>query len=94
MATTDFSKTLKDLYTATRKVKEVVADSGTFLAVQVLHVGPYDQVVQTYRQLHAYAAEHGLAVAGPAREIYLSDPRRVPPEKLKTIVRLPVKKAG
>jgi hypothetical protein len=61
-------------------------------AVQVLHVGPYDQVGQTYRQLQAYAEQHALVPKGPAHEIYLSDPRRVAPEKLKTIVRLPVKK--
>jgi hypothetical protein len=61
-------------------------------AVYVLHVGPYDQVGDTYRALGAYAAEHGLNLAGPAHEIYLNDPRRTAPEKLKTIVRLPVKK--
>jgi len=61
-------------------------------AIQVLHVGPYDAVSQTYAALHAYAAEHGLAACGPAHEIYLSDPRRTAPEKLKTIVRLPVKR--
>ena len=61
-------------------------------AVQVLHVGPYDQVGQTYGQLQAYAEQHGLVTRCPAHEIYLSDPRRTAPEKLKTIVRLPVKK--
>jgi hypothetical protein len=61
--------------------------------VQVLHVGPYDQVGPTYQQLHAYAQEHGLEIKGPAHEIYLSNPCRVAPDKLKTIVRLAVKKA-
>jgi hypothetical protein len=61
-------------------------------ALQVLHVGPYDEVGATYEQLGVYAAEHGLKVVGPGHEIYLSDPRRVAPEKLKTIVRLGVKK--
>jgi hypothetical protein len=61
-------------------------------ALQVLHVGPYDQVGATYEQLGVYAAEHGLKVTGPGHEIYISDPRRVAPEKLKTIVRLGVKK--
>ena len=61
-------------------------------ALQVMHVGPYDEVGATYEQLGVYAAEHGLKVVGPAHEIYLSDPRRVAPEKLKTIVRLGVKK--
>ncbi len=61
-------------------------------AVQVMHVGPYDQVGATYEQLGVYAAEHGLKVTGPGHEIYISDPRRVAPEKLKTIVRVGVKK--
>jgi hypothetical protein len=61
-------------------------------ALQVLHVGPYDQVCETYNQLMEHAAQHGLVVGGPAHEIYLSDPRRVAPEKLRTIVRLGVKK--
>jgi len=59
-------------------------------ALQVLHVGPYDQVGQTYGELEAYAKEHGLTLACPAHEIYLNDPRRMAPGKLKTIVRLPV----
>jgi hypothetical protein len=62
-------------------------------AVQVMHVGPYDQVEATYRRLLEYAQQHELALAGAAHEIYLSDPRRVAPERLKTIVRLPVKRA-
>jgi hypothetical protein len=61
-------------------------------AVQVLHVGPYDEVGPVYEQLDAFAREHGLVTACPAHEIYLSDPRRVAPEKLKTIVRLSAKK--
>jgi hypothetical protein len=61
-------------------------------AVQAMHVGPYDQVGQTYGQLHEYAAAEGLQAKGPAHEIYISDPRRVAPERLKTIVRLAVRR--
>lgn len=197
MKTFDFFKTLKDLYTARPKIKEVVADSGTFLAVdgvgapggeafqqaiqalysavytvkftlklagtldfkvgkleclylsdpkqtpmdqwkwralvripdevtarhlaqarkavrekkgidasqvkrlrwkegralQVLHVGPYQAVGSAYERLDAYAKEQGLAIHCAAHEIYLNDPRGTPPAKLKTIVRLPVKRA-
>jgi hypothetical protein len=60
-------------------------------ALQVLHVGPYDQVGARFDQLQAHAAELGLTVKGSPHEIYISDPRLVTPEKLKTIVRLPVK---
>ncbi|MBP7934666.1 MAG: GyrI-like domain-containing protein [Phycisphaerae bacterium] len=62
-------------------------------AIQTLHVGPYDQVGLIYRQMEAYAKENKLRLLGPAHEIYLNDPRRVAPEKLKTIVRMPVRKA-
>jgi hypothetical protein len=63
-------------------------------AVQVMHVGPYDQVGPIHQELHEYAKDHGLKVAGPAHEIYISDPRATAPERLKTIVRLAVKKKG
>jgi hypothetical protein len=59
-------------------------------ALQVLHVGPFDQVAATYARLVAYAQQHGLQTQCAGHEIYLSDPRRVAAEKLKTIVRLPV----
>lgn len=60
-------------------------------AVQVLHVGPYDQVCRTFNLLLAHIEQARLAIAGPAHEIYLSDPRKTAAAKLKTIVRLPVK---
>jgi hypothetical protein len=59
-------------------------------AVQALHVGPYATLRKTYRALWEYARAHGLRCKGPGHEVYLSDPRRVPPERLKTIVRMPV----
>lgn len=75
----------------TKAVKRVRWKEGR--ALQILHVGPYDEVGPVYRQLEAYASDHGLAIQCPAHEIYLNDPRRVAPEKIKTIVRLSVKKA-
>jgi hypothetical protein len=75
----------------TKAVKRIRWKEGR--ALQVLHVGPYDEVGPIYCQLEAHAREHGLAVQCPAHEIYLNDPRRVAPEKIRTIVRLPVKKA-
>lgn len=59
--------------------------------VQILHVGPYDQVCRAIEKMQALAAENGLSFTGKHHEIYLSDPRRVAPERLKTIVRRPVK---
>jgi len=55
--------------------------------VQILHVGPYDKVGEAIEKMQALAEENGLSFTGKHHEIYLSDPRRVAPEKLKTIVR-------
>ena len=63
-------------------------------SVQVLQVGPYASICRTMEMLHAFAAGKGLEASGPIHEIYLSDPRRVAPEKLKTIIRQPVRKAA
>ena len=59
--------------------------------VQMLHVGPYDKVGDTVTVMQAFATEQGLSFAGKHHEIFISDPRRVAPEKLKTIVRQPVR---
>jgi len=63
------------------------------LCAQVLHVGPYAAEKPTIEALHAFIAGQGLAFAGSHHEIYISDPNRTAPAKLKTIVRQPVKKA-
>jgi hypothetical protein len=63
-------------------------DEGT--CVQALHVGPYEQERDTIAKMKAFAAEKGLAYRGHHHEIYLSDPRRVQPAKLRTILRQPV----
>ena len=62
-------------------------------AVQILHVGPYAAELPTIEKLHAFAAENGYALTGKHHEIYFSDPRRTKPEKMRTILRQPVKKA-
>ena len=59
-------------------------------SVQMLHVGPYDQEHETIRQMAAFAWAHHLAFHGKHHEIYLSDPRRVAPSRLRTILRHPV----
>ncbi|MHC4748884.1 MAG: GyrI-like domain-containing protein [Planctomycetota bacterium] len=62
------------------------------LCVQALHVGPYDQEHETIDKMAAFAEEQALEFHGRHHEIYLSDPRRVPPERLKTILRHPIMK--
>jgi hypothetical protein len=59
--------------------------------VQMLHVGPYDQETRTVAEMKAFAEQQGLTFHGRHHEIYLSDPRRIAPEKLRTILRTPVK---
>jgi len=65
--------------------------------VQALHVGSYDDEPATIAAMEQFAAEHGyvLDMDGPRRhhEIYLSDPHKTAVEKLKTIIRQPVKQA-
>ncbi|WP_425864241.1 GyrI-like domain-containing protein [Arthrobacter sp. TWP1-1] len=62
------------------------------LCVQILHVGPYDDEAPTLDRLHnTYMPENDLQFNGKHHEIYLSDPRRTAPEKLKTVLRQPVR---
>lgn len=60
-------------------------------AVQILHIGPYSEEGEAIEYLHNYIADSGLSSNGKHHEIYLSDPKRVPPERWKTILRQPVK---
>ena len=60
------------------------------LCVQVLHVGSYEREPETVREMESVASAQGCRFDGLHHEIYLSDPRRVAPEKLRTILRMPV----
>ncbi|HEX8079737.1 MAG TPA: GyrI-like domain-containing protein [Jatrophihabitans sp.] len=60
-------------------------------SAQILHVGSYDDEGPTLARLHAeFLPAHGLVPTGLHHEIYLSDPRKTEPGKLKTILRQPV----
>ncbi|MDN5763759.1 MAG: GyrI-like domain-containing protein [Microlunatus sp.] len=73
-------------------VRRLVLREG--LCAQVLHVGPYDDEGPVLAELHgSYLAANGLDYAGPHHEVYLGDPRRADPAKLKTILRQPVRPA-
>lgn len=67
------------------------------LCVQCMHLGPYDDEPSTIAAMRTFAEESGCRVdLGPQRlhhEIYLSDPRRTAPEKIKTVIRIPVRRA-
>ncbi|MFC3371958.1 GyrI-like domain-containing protein [Glutamicibacter protophormiae] len=58
--------------------------------LQVLHIGSYDDEAPVLARMHQYIKDQGLDLTGKHHEIYLSDPRRVQPEKLRTILRQPV----
>ncbi|MHB8859950.1 MAG: GyrI-like domain-containing protein [Thermoleophilia bacterium] len=60
-------------------------------AVQIMYTGPYPEEGPTIRMLHRFAADSGFKLTGKHHEIYMGDPRRAAPEKLKTIIRQPVK---
>ncbi len=60
-------------------------------AVQIMYIGPYSEEGPTILMLHEFAKENGFRLTGKHHEIYMGDPRRSAPEKLKTIIRHPVK---
>ncbi|MGB8259248.1 MAG: GyrI-like domain-containing protein, partial [Terracidiphilus sp.] len=73
----------------TERVELLRLDEG--LCVQALHTGPYEEEERTFQAMLEYAAGKGYQAGGAHGEIYLSDPRRVEPRKLKTILRVPLR---
>lgn len=68
------------------------------LCVQCMHYGPFDDEPKTIEMMDAYARQQGLVIdineSRYHHEIYLSDPRKCSPEKMKTVLRHPVLKAS
>jgi hypothetical protein len=62
-------------------------------AVQALHIGPYAAEAPLIAAMHELAESSGYRLRGKHHEVYLSDPRRIAPEKMKTVLRHPVEKA-
>ena len=66
------------------------------LCVQIMHIGPFDDEPATVSMMNAYLAENGyendLSDSRLHHEIYLSDARKVAPEKWKTVIRHPIKR--
>lgn len=75
------------------KVEFFTYDEG--LCVQCMHIGPYDDEPATVELMHKFMEEQGyeldITEDRMHHEIYLSDARKVAPEKLKTVVRHPIK---
>jgi hypothetical protein len=90
----EFDKVLPELVeTRGEKVREVrliVFDEG--LSAQIMHIGPYSEDTPTINKLHQWVDEQGYRLRDKHHEIYMSDPRRTAPEKLKTIIRHPVER--
>ena len=62
------------------------------LVVQTLHIGPYDDEGPVLARMHhEFIPQQGLTMSGRHHEIYLGDPRRTAPERLRTILRQPVR---
>lgn len=85
---------------ATNKKKEDFSKVEYFtyeegMCVQCMHIGSYDEEPLTVERMHAYMEEQGYALDITEQrmhhEIYLSDPRRTAEERLKTVVRHPIK---
>ena len=77
------------------KVEFLTIDEG--ICVQCMHIGPYDDEPATVAQMHEYIQEQGyipdFSDIRQHHEIYLSDPRKTAPEKLKTVIRHPIRQA-
>jgi hypothetical protein len=64
------------------------------LSVQIMHIGSYDEEGPTLARMHnEWIPGNGYVENGKHHEIYISDPRRVAPEKLKTVLRQPIRQA-
>ncbi|MBI5459780.1 GyrI-like domain-containing protein [Methanobacterium sp.] len=62
------------------------------LAVQIMHIGPYGEAEGlAVGKLHKFIENEGYKLRGKHHEIYISDMRRIKPEKLKTVIRQPFK---
>jgi hypothetical protein len=86
-----------DMLTETRKKKSLPGlDRIRFegyhegRAAQIMHIGSYSAEEPTIQKLHAYIESQGCSREGKHHEIYLGDPRRTAPERLRTIIRQPV----
>lgn len=76
----------KSALTGQVKLEELIEGQ----CVQMLHVGPYAEEKISIEKMSQLAEGNGIHLRGPHHEIYLSDPNRVPPQRLRTILRYPV----
>ena len=72
-----------------KKIEFEMLDEGK--CVQIMHIGPYATESDTIQKMKNFMEENGYSENGLHHEIYLSDPRKTVPEKMKTILRQPIK---
>lgn len=92
---TMFARALRDARETTGTPAATRLRFGSFtegLSIQTMHVGPYHEEPRTMARMRTFASENGHRYRGKHHEIYLGDPRRAKPEKLRTILRQPVEK--
>lgn len=81
----------KKLGSAPASLRFETYDEG--LSVQILYIGPYSEEAPTIARRHNdFIPENGLKETGHHHEIYLGDPRKTAPEKIKAVLRQPVKR--
>lgn len=95
ISTADVSEAVTDIamkkhVPGLERVRYEVYEEG--LSAQIMHLGSYSEEKPTIDLLHQSIAEQGYTRRGKHHEIYLGDPRKSTPEKLKTIIRQPVEK--
>lgn len=73
---------------ALRKLRFESYEEG--LSAQVMHIGPFSEEGPTIRRIHKFIDEQGKKPHGKHHEIYVSDIRKVAPEKMKTVLRQPM----
>jgi effector-binding domain-containing protein len=57
---------------------------------KIIHKGHYEKSAPTYKKLFEWIAQNNKKVVGPTREVYLNDPRQVPPEEILTEIYAPI----
>ncbi|WP_370574200.1 GyrI-like domain-containing protein [Methanomethylovorans sp.] len=80
---------IKQDLSALSKMRFEKYDEG--LSAQIMHVGPYSAETPIILKLHRFIEENGYSLRGKHHEIYLSDPGKTAPDKLKTVIRQPMK---
>lgn len=72
-----------------KKIKFETIDESK--CIQIMHIGPYATETETIQKMKDFMKENNFTENGLHHEIYLSDPRKTIPEKMKTILRQPIK---